>query len=393
MVLKLKLENNIKKYYLYSFFSAIQFYGPMFLLFFQSFGFSMTQILFFLTVYSIAVLIFEIPSGILTDYIGRKKTLILFGILIFLTFLTITLGSSYAYFLLAYFLMGIARSLESGSETSLIYETLLNLRKEKEFKKVLGKGFFYGTMAVVVSFLFGGFLFSINSRLPYLVTTLFMLPIIPIVISMKEPERKKSRLHIHQHAILSIKTFIKNPIILPLALFSAFVTTAYVLNYFVNQKYLKVIGASAESIGIILAIGILIAGFAARFAHRAEARLNEKGSMILMVVMLALGYFLMSQFSFFISFIFIYLITFVDGISRPILSNYINKHLSSDKRATLLSLTSFVRNLSFAIFAPLLGILSDNFGLQKAFFIMAIAIILIGSVLVKLVMNGIRRKI
>lgn len=72
-----KLKSNIWKYYLNSFLSSMGFFGPIYILFFQSFGFSLSQIFFFLSIYGITTMVFEIPTGIFSDYFGRKNTLII----------------------------------------------------------------------------------------------------------------------------------------------------------------------------------------------------------------------------------------------------------------------------------------------------------------------------
>ena len=62
------------------------------------------------------------------------------------------------------------------------------------------------------------------------------------------------------------------------------------------------------------------------------------------------------------------------GIITPILKNEININTSSNKRATVLSIRSFIIRISFAIFAPLLGYIADSYSLSHTFLILAIAI-------------------
>jgi len=62
---------------------------PIVVPFYESNGLSMKDIMILQAVYSIAIVVLEVPSGYLADVIGRKKTLIIgavFGILGFTTY-------------------------------------------------------------------------------------------------------------------------------------------------------------------------------------------------------------------------------------------------------------------------------------------------------------------
>ncbi|AJF62592.1 MAG: hypothetical protein QT11_C0001G0448 [archaeon GW2011_AR20] len=61
------LKLNITLYYIFSFIGGVQFYGPVFALFFQSFSLSQAQILSFLSIYAVSTILFEIPTGIFSD--------------------------------------------------------------------------------------------------------------------------------------------------------------------------------------------------------------------------------------------------------------------------------------------------------------------------------------
>jgi len=78
--------------------------------------------------------------------------------------------------------------------------------------------------------------------------------------------------------------------------------------------------------------------------------------------------------SFNISIFGIFLIALVylfRGIITPNLRNLININTTSEKRATVLSLRSFMISLSFALTAPLLGYITDIYTINYVFFLLA----------------------
>ena len=104
---------------------------PIIVIFFQEHGFSLTQIMLLQATYSITVALFEIPSGYIADIFGRKKAIIFSTIFSFVGYLIFSNFSSFYLFAIAEILVGIGGSLMSGSDSAIIYDTLLEIGKKK----------------------------------------------------------------------------------------------------------------------------------------------------------------------------------------------------------------------------------------------------------------------
>ena len=72
---KISLEKNIWKYKIINFFHSMLFFIPILVLFFQDRGLSMTQILLIKSIYSIFVVLMEVPTGVWADKFGHKKSI------------------------------------------------------------------------------------------------------------------------------------------------------------------------------------------------------------------------------------------------------------------------------------------------------------------------------
>ena len=72
--------------------------------------------------------------------------------------------------------------------------------------------------------------------------------------------------------------------------------------------------------------------------------------------------------------IFILFIYLLRGLVTPILRNEINENTTSNKRATVLSIRSLIIRISFAISAPILGYIADNYSLAISFYGLAIVV-------------------
>lgn len=100
-------------------------------------GVTLSQIAFIQAMYSLAVIIFEFPSGILSDLISRKKVY-LFSLIFLILAFSIILFSSNPFLLgISWFLYGISSALDTGTLDSEILIELKNDDKDiMEFMKI-----------------------------------------------------------------------------------------------------------------------------------------------------------------------------------------------------------------------------------------------------------------
>ena len=94
-------------------------------------GITMRQFMELQAVFAIVILSGEVPSGLLSDLWGRKKTLLLGTTLKAVSFSLLPLWSSYEGFLFYHLTMGIALSMISGGDVALIYDSYLAEGGEK----------------------------------------------------------------------------------------------------------------------------------------------------------------------------------------------------------------------------------------------------------------------
>lgn len=109
---------------------------------------------------------FELPTGVISDYIGRRKSLIIssiFYILLKISYLLACFYNPMLFLAISSICYGIAESFISGTNGALLYETLETDNKEKEFHSYYGKFKAYHTIALAVSGLLGGFIASFFS--------------------------------------------------------------------------------------------------------------------------------------------------------------------------------------------------------------------------------------
>ena len=127
----MQIRHNIIKMHLLKGVTWFMVAMPIIVLFFQEHGLTITQVMILQSIYSLAVAIFEIPSGYIADIFGRKKTIVLSTIFTFIGYVIFSLYGGFYSFAIAQILVGIGGSLMSGSDSALIYDTLIEENKKE----------------------------------------------------------------------------------------------------------------------------------------------------------------------------------------------------------------------------------------------------------------------
>ena len=183
------LKSNIRKIYLYKSLFGMIFPVPIMVLFWQDNGLNLTQVMILQSLFSIAVVFLEVPSGYFADIVGRKKTLIIAGGALVCAVSVYSIGDNFLHFLIAEMLFACGFSLISGTDSAFVYDTLQEIHTEQQYQEVYGKIHFYHLVALAFSNVSGGLLATINLRVPFYTTIPFFLLLLPTAASLQEPPK------------------------------------------------------------------------------------------------------------------------------------------------------------------------------------------------------------
>ena len=205
--------------------------------------------------------------------------------------------------------------------------------------------------------------------------------LIPLSFSLKEPKRHKLILKrgylIELLKILKFSLF-KNKKIRWLIIYSAVIVGFNSAALWLYQPYFKLSGLDIAYFGIVFAAFNIVAAISSKYAHKIEEKIGPKYSLFMLVVLVGVSYFLMSNFVYLFSFSFAFLQQFVRGFSKPVITDYINKLISSDIRATVLSVQSLVGKLFYAAIIPFIGWFADVYSLTQALALLSITTFVAG---------------
>jgi MFS family permease len=369
-----KLEHNITKLYILVVLRWLLFIMPIIVLFFYENGLNQTEIMILQSIFSIGIVVFEIPSGYFSDVFGRKYTLVIGSIISTIAFAIYSFTSGFWGFLVAELVLGLGASFISGTDSAMIYDSLIQAGRENEYAKIEGRRTSAANFSETSASIVGGLLATVSLRLPFYVELIVMSLTIPLAMSLVEPERHKFdnskgnikgilsivRFAIHEHAEVKWLIF-----------YSSVIGSSTLTMVWFIQPYLDFVGLPVAYFGVVWAALNFSVGLFSMFAYRIERVLGQSKTLLLLMPLAVFAYILsgLVQTLWVIAIFFIFY--FVRGLHGPMLKEYINRLISSDKRATVLSVKNMFGLLFFTFIGPFVGWMKDAYSFKQAFFLAA----------------------
>lgn len=360
------VESNLWKLGGYKFLSDFLVIAPIIIPFYQAYGLSATQILIVQAVFSLAMLLFEVPSGYLSDVGGRRRTLMIGAVCFPLGMLVYALSHSFWQFMVAEVFLAFAYSMRSGTDSAMLYDSLQQLGRQNEYRKFEGRVASFERLGTALASVIGGAAALVYLRLPFfinIVTGVFLFVFAALLVEPVRTTRKGDNpwadiLRITRYALSHRK-------ILGVMLFASMVLTTGIISIWGYFLHLGKWHAPLFWYGIFFAVLQLFSALGARMAHRIEKLVGERVSMALLFgipVALLLVAAVPSVYIVLLAFAH----AFLWGISTPLFLDMLNRHISSDTRATVLSVSGMIGRLTYVIIGPLFGLLVDKASLAWA---------------------------
>ena len=374
---KLSLKNlpeNILQLYLIKVAKWFNLVMPIVVLFYQDNGLSMSQIFLLKSVYSIAMVVAELPSGYLADVWGCRRTLLFGAVMGTLGIIIYSVSSDFASFAIAEVILGVGFSFVSGADSAMLYDSLKAKSRENEYIKFEGQITSAGNFAEALAGVAGGLLATISFRTPYYFQIFIAAIAIPAAFFLKEPKHVQERIHLKMKEILAIvKLTYKQPEMRSAILVSSFTGAATLTYAWFVQPYFKEAGVPVSVFGILWTMLNLSTGVFSIFAYRIERRLGRRNTLLLIVILLSAGFILTSIEISLAGIAILFGFYMVRGLATPVLKDYINQYTDSKVRATILSVRNFEIRIIFAVVGPILGYLTDTSSLQTALLVAGIS--------------------
>jgi len=343
-------EHNIKVMFWIQFFGSISFLTPVLTLFYTSRGLSASQILIVLMFWSGAVLLGEVPTGLIADRYGAKRSFLIGTWLKILSMAVLFIADTSWLFYLYSFINGFSVTFFSGADEALIYDSLKENGKEDKMDQAMGKIQSAGFISMILTVLFGSYfakdLESEQFMLLILLGVFSYFIELLLVMRIKQPSKETNY---RKNPFVQVKeglvTIKKAPqlLLMFLNVTLVFIPAGAVYEYF-NQPLMVDAGLPIYFIGVMYSIAAVIGYVASRSIGRMTGYFSRIRLMYI-TGFLAVGGLLLSALfadSLWIIIGSFFLLRWVRAVRYPIYSQLSNDLIPSNIRATTISLLSII---------------------------------------------------
>jgi len=349
--------------------------------FFMDWGkISFSQIMVLQSWFVIWVFLLGIPTGAVADYLDRKVSMIMSTIVWVIGVLVYTSRPDFLIFLLGEFILAMAMALSYGASTAFVYDSLKESGQEKKSKKVLGRFGSFQIAGLMVAAPIGSVMAAtIGLRHTFLLSVIPVGMACLIALTFKEPktEKKVESLPYFQTLVIGVKFFYSHKALRILAIDGVVVGVLAFLLIWTNQLLLKQLNVSLAYFGIV---NSLICGsemIAMNNFERLEKMFGSRSRYLFFSALISgIAFIYLGLNRYIVPAIIAMLIIAGFGLSRfALVSNYMQKHIESQNRATVVSAALMLNQFGLAVTYPLVGLMVD-WSLSYALVIIGVAIVM-----------------
>lgn len=404
MKMMITKDSMFYRFSLYGFLKNLRFFDPFILLIFRSYGLTYLQIGILYSIREVAANILEIPTGVVADSFGRRRVMVAAFLFYIASFLMFYFFEDMVFLSLAMVLFAFGEAFRSGTHKALILE-YLNIKGINDLKVA-----YYGLTrsasqfgSAVNALIAAGLVFYTGSyRVMFLAATVpYFLDLLNVISYPKILDGKYQRIRkaeVWNRINTTLGEF--RQIFYEKSFLRALLNSSSFAGVFKSTKdYLQpILAALALSVALLnnledtrreaVIIGLVYFGIyiltslASRRAYQFSERFSSLSKAVNISYIFGIGFLILSGVMTQLQIILVAVICFIglfliNNIRRPINVGIISDQISSQVMASGLSTEAQFTTLFSALFAPLLGLLVDSFGVGSGIAIIGLIMLVL----------------
>jgi MFS family permease len=333
--------------------------------------------------FTVGMVIFEVPTGIVADTIGRRVSYLLGTVTLAATTLLYVLlwqieGPFWAWAVIS-ILLGLGFTFFSGAVEAWLVDALNATHFEGNLESVFGRGQVVGGAAMLTGSVAGGYIAQVtNLGVPFVLRGVVLLVMFVLAFALMKdigftPEKNIGVAKgVRRIASASMEYGWRVPTVKWIMLASPFTAGVGFYAFYALQPYLLELWGDSEAYGIAGLVAAIVAGaqIVGGLAAPVIRRLFHRRTSALLVTALASAVTLMligvfQNFWVVIGLIVVWGLLF--AASMPIRQAYLNGLIPSQQRATILSFDSMLGSSGGVVVQPVLGRSADVWGYPASY--------------------------
>lgn len=361
-----RLRRNISIYYVYKVTLNLQFWMTVSILYLQWRGLSLGEIGLLETVGGLVVMTAEIPTGAIADLFGRRWSVSLGMFLCAVGLALYGLADSFWFVALAYIPWMVGFSMTSGADSALLYDSMKAVGREADYAKVEGQVISLVSGASAVAGITGALLaMRWGYQAPIWLTLAVSVIGGCVALTFQEPPRQEmaaaERPRLSEQFRSAARVLLGQRSLFYLMAFGALTSG---VTFVLKQSYFQVYASGAGlPVGLFgfLSFALVAGGMVGSYlSGRFIPMVGEQRALLIIPCLMGLAFAGMAVTVSLPGLAFLLLVPFLSALLRPALLAAVNARITSDVRATVLSVQSLLWALVFGLLGPIVGFIADR---------------------------------
>lgn len=335
--------------------------------------------------FAAVVVLCDVPTGWISDVWQRKHAQALGFLFEIIGWSCILVGKNFFMAAMGQSIIGIGISLINGTNTAILYDTLMSAGREGEYRRREGRRWALCMYSLAGASIVGSLIYPHFHHLPAIISLVTLVGALIASCLLDEPERHRRRPEKHpiMDILLTIRYAVHGHAEIGFAILAAaalFSTTKIIL--WSQQPYYMLLQVPESWYGALMAGGFLLSGISGHMAHLLDGRISA-GRALAIIWVVAVAICVSSGVA--AGWHGVVLLMFggscLYGIAMPRVNEVINRNIDSSRRATVLSTQSTMVSLFFIPLSNIMGAVSKHWGIQAVLMGLAAWLVVAGVVL------------
>jgi len=350
-------------------------------------GMNLFQVNLINTLFWLGTFFFEVPTGVFADTLGRKISFLIACCFLSLAMLTYALSSTLVGFITAELIAALGASFKSGALEAWVVDSLDKAGFPEKKDRLFANTSLASSGMSIIGGLIGAHAGAVNLAYPWMMgSVMFLITFLVAAIAIKEDDFERQKLTLRT-AIEQMRSIarsgvhygIRNRIVFLLSL-TIFISGFSVqpLNMYWQPQFSRLAGGEVAILGwvwVFINLAIMGGNSTVRLLLK---RVGRRSFLLILATLIISFPSIVAALlrNFFGALAFFLLHEAGRGMMEPVRTAYINEHIPSKERATLLSLASMFRMLGGTIGLLLFGMIAKSYSITISWVAAAFSLLL-----------------
>lgn len=364
-------------------------------------GIEPAKVMYAEAIYSLFLLLLQIPATILIEKIGSRKSLILGTIFATIQIIMMIFINNFIFLVIAYFMSAFGNAIKDIARNTLLYASTKICKGKNSFGNINAKGSSLSYALSATTSIFTGYLFVINPYIPLILSSIISTLAVIIAYRFEEVEITKKESTNISKSIKDMKQgfelILKSKRLKALFLFTSIFVGAIMMISTYEKSLLTELKVAPQHFGIIFAILTLVQCFSVRYQEKIHNTFRNRTLTFLaiptFISFIIVGVVVNLNLNFYFTIITVIFAFFIHHFFRGpywvLEDRYVTNFTNSSNRAKILATSNLIKNIGEIIIGFIGGLLLEFYATSTSYLIVGI----VGLIIILLVLKFMEKRI